>query len=400
MSRDIESPSRLREGLGEGGELSSLRASRLSFPPLLAEKLRASACDFVVTGGGGWIGQAALEMLESTLGDDTAGRVAVFGSSNRDLQLRSGRALPCRELRHIGAIGAKPKLFIHCAFLTKEKTLDRSIDSFVAANQKISDLVAAAVEASDVRGLFIPSSGAVYKKSEKSPPPLGGGLGGGCSPQATKVHACGTNPPPNLPRPRLFAEPPRGEETNHILDDDLQANAYGVMKIADEKRFAALTAKKSIPFCMPRLFNLSGPFINKHESYALASMIKNVLAGQPIAIRAAHRVVRSYIHVADFLSLAMALLLDPPPGEPQVFDTAGDDVLEMGDLADHIRKALGHPGLAIERPPRIKGRDDVYVGDGEIMRHLMQIKGLRLHTMESQIRDTALYLGAIPPRGS
>jgi UDP-glucuronate decarboxylase len=318
--------------------------ARLSFPPELARKLRESPCDVVVTGGGGWIGRAALEMLDGALGDDLLARVFVFGSRDRDLRLRSGRALPCRELIHIEAIGSRPAYFVHCAFLTKDRLADQSVESFIASNRAIGDLVAAAIEKSDARGLFMPSSGAVYKKG------------------------------------------------THDLDNDAQANAYGVMKIADEKRFSALAAAKKTPLCLPRLFNLSGPFINKHDLYALASMIGDALTGGPIRIRAAHRVVRSYIHVADLATLGFSMLLDPQPGDRPVFDTAGGEALEIGDLAALVLKALGRAGQATLRPPLVEGNEDVYVGDGRAMRAMMRARGLPLRGMEQQIRDTAEYM--------
>lgn len=319
-------------------------SGRLSFPEQLAVKISQSPCGFVVTGGGGWIGQATLEMLESALGDALPDRVSVFGSSNRDLVLRSGRTLSCRELKHISAIKKAPTFFVHCAFLTKDRLADQSVESFIAANKDISDTVAMALEASDARGLFVPSSGAVYKKGTRA------------------------------------------------LDDDLQKNAYGVMKVADEKRFVDLAARKNMPLCMPRLFNLAGPFINKLEIYALASMIGAVLRGEPISIRASHNVVRSYIHVADLVTLAFSMLLEPQADDQAVFDTSGAESLEMQELAERVREALQRPDLAIQRPDRVDGRDDIYVGDGRVMKNMMQARGMVLTPMVQQIRDTASFI--------
>lgn len=319
-------------------------SGRLSFAQGLAEKIAASPYDFVLTGGSGWIGQATTEMLESVLGDALTQRLSVFGSSDRVLNLRSGRALPCRELKHIEELDARPKIFIHCAFLTKDRLSDQSVENFVAANNAISDRVAAAVEKSDARGFFAPSSGAVYQKN------------------------------------------------THVLEQDVQRNAYGVMKIADEKRFLDLAQKKKIPISLPRLFNLSGPFINKHELYALASMIKAVQDGLPIVIRAPHRVVRSYVHVADLVSLAFSMLLDPKPDDEPVFDTAGEDNLELGELASAIREALGQTQLNIERPQPVDGKDDIYVGEASSMRRMMLDRGFNLIPLRDQIRGTADFM--------
>jgi nucleoside-diphosphate-sugar epimerase len=318
--------------------------NRLSLPPFLFERLQSTAYEFIITGGGGWIGQAALEVLDSAFGDNLGKRVAVYGSCDRTLSLRSGRTVACRELKHIAAANADPKIVLHCAFLTKDRLQDQTVENFVAANEKICDMVASALEKADLHGLFIPSSGAVYKKGTRE------------------------------------------------LDGDLQANAYGVMKIRDELRFTRLASSKNVPLCMPRLFNLAGPFINKLDTYALASMIKCVMANKPIKISAAHHVVRSYVHVADLLALAFAMLLEPNTDDTPVFDTAGDDILEMADLAAHVRKSLDRPDLPIERPPMIKGNEDIYVGDNKIMKRQMQGRGIDLRRTDEQIRDTAAFM--------
>lgn len=336
-------------------------AGRLEFPRALAEVLRASPCEIVITGGGGWIGQAALEMLESALGDDVLKRVSVFGSSARDLTLRSGRTIPCLALEHIRVLEAGPKLFFHCAFLTKDRLLGQSVDAFIAGNTVISDCVAAAIERSDARGIFMPSSGAVYKKG-------------------TCVLREGSAVPATAPA--------------YVLDDDMQANPYGVMKHQDEERFLQIAKQKNIPACIPRLFNLSGPFINKIELYALASMIASCMNGKEIIIRAPHRVFRSYIHVADLVSLGFAMLLNSKTDDVPVFDTAGEEVVELTALAEKIHEVLEQPQIPITRPDIVTDKDDVYIGNSKPFNQMMDHHGLTLRSIDVQIRDTAAYLAS------
>lgn len=320
-------------------------APRLSFQPEIAAKLAAFDGVIVITGGGGWIGQAVLEMLEGALGTALPDRVAVFGSSARDLTLRSGTAIGCRLLDDLAAWRpAKPVLLVHCAFLTKDRLADQSVESFVAANQAISNIVAAFAEAVDLRGLFMPSSGAVYKKG------------------------------------------------THVLDDNMQANAYGVMKQRDEERFLAIAHKKKAPACVPRLFNLAGPFINKLDIYALSSMIVAALRNEPIVIRAAHKVVRSYIHVQDLVRLAFAMMLSPLPDDVPVFDTVGDCMVEVGELAERIKTVLGREQAVVTRPPVNNAMEDVYVGSGADFARMMQARRQGTASLEQQIRDTVNFV--------
>jgi len=292
------------------------------------------------------MGSNILEALDEALGDDIAKRVGVYGSRARLLHLRSGRVLPCRAIEALAEEGAGEKIFFHCAFVMRERVSEMGVEAYCAANARLRSLVVEALGACTLRGLFVPSSGAVYKKG------------------------------------------------THVLDDDRATNPYGVSKREDERVFADLAG--SAPLCLPRVFNLSGPSINRIESYALASMIEAVLADRPISIRAAHRVVRSYIHIRDLVALGLSMLLRPQKDDVASFDTAGDDVLELADLAERVRAELGAPDLPILRPPFAKGElDDVYVGEGVVFARLMRAHGLRLRPMAEQIRDTADYLAGL-----
>ena len=339
---------------------AAFSGGRMRFPETLAEQLRDNPCEIVLTGGGGWIGQATLEMLDDALGGALPARLRVFGSNARDLQLRSGKKIPCQSLEQIQSVGKGAKLFFHCAFLTKDRLQDQSVDAFIAGNKAISHVVASAIDACDARGLFMPSSGAVYKK-------------GTCIQRESSAPNGATAPA-------------------YVLDDDLQANPYGVMKRQDEERFIKLAALKKMPVSIPRLFNLAGPFINKIELYALASMITSCRSGQGITIRAPHRVFRSYIHVADLVTLGFDMLLNPRSDDVAIFDTAGEVTLELSELAYAIRKVLDKPDTVIHRPEVVMDKDDRYVGQAEQFSRMMRSHGLTMRDINVQIHDTAEYL--------
>lgn len=314
-----------------------------SLPSPLAEALRQTSSTLVVTGGGGWIGRNILEILDPVLGDAMDARVHAFGSKNRPLTLRSGRTIDCRSLDALENETGGEKIFFHCAFMTRDRVADTNLDEYIETNERLSSIVAKAVRHCDLRGFFMPSSGAVYRSG------------------------------------------------THTLDTNIKANPYGLLKQKDEQKFLSLAGKA--PACIPRVFNLSGAFINKTDTYAIASMIKAALASQPITIRAAHRVVRSYIHVLDLLSLALSMLLAPKEGDVAIFDTKGAESLELSDLAELIRAVLQKPHLPIKRPlMNPAATADVYVGQAEPMTRLFASHGLRLHSMPQQIRDTADYL--------
>jgi nucleoside-diphosphate-sugar epimerase len=181
-------------------------------------------------------------------------------------------------------------LFLHFAYLTRDKVSTQNLDDYISGNRHISSTVMHAMRHIGCAGLFMPSSGAVYTK-------------------------------------------------DRMIDADMQANPYGVLKYEDEVAFSKLANELNCTAVIPRVFNLAGPFINKTEHYAISSMIRAVLSNQSISIRAAHAVVRSYTHVGDIISLALALMMNKNIKQ-HIFDTAGEKNVELSELAQEIIMVL------------------------------------------------------------
>ena len=297
---------------------------RLRFSPSVAEALRASALPVVVTGGSGWLGRASLEMLDAALGSTFAERVRVFGSSERELLLRSGRAVRVLPLPRIREVPATPSLILHFAFLSRDRLSELTSEAFLAGHERIGQLVEAATRRSRAPAILVPSSGAIHGN-----------------------------------------------------------DAYAVAKRRQEECFRGSGAR----VVAPRIHNLAGPFINKPEHYALASIVRAVLAGDVVRLRAGHPVVRGYVHVRDLLDLCAALLLDRRASEP---------TLEIGELAERVEAVLGAPRVRVERPPPDGRPPDVYSGDPRPLMAYAARYRIRLAPLDEQIRDTAAYLAEEP----
>lgn len=294
----------------------------------IAAALAAEPVPIVLTGGGGWLGQATLDLLDRAIGPALPQRVRVYGARARLLPLRSGRSVACHALPALADYAGPPPLLLHYACLTKDRVGGLGAAAFLAGNADIRDAVAAHVERCGTRGIFLPSSGAVYG-----------------------------------------------------------ADPYGAAKRLDEARFAALAA--GAPFVLARVFNLAGPFINKPERYALADFLLALIGRRRIDIRAAGLVFRSYTHVEDLLLLALGALL---LADGARFDTAGEITIELEALAHRAASLLGCPDVPISRAVPDGRADDVYVGDGTAMRALAAGLGLPLRGLDAQILDTAAYL--------
>lgn len=231
----------------------------------LAGRVRARVIDddrrIIVAGASGWIGRTVLSLLHEALGPTAfARRVACFGSSEKVVRLINGSQVRQLALSSLPDISAQPSLFFQLAFLTKDKVEGMDAALYVAENCRISQDALAVVNAVGVDRVFIASSGAVR-----------------------------------------FVE-----DASAAFDLRL----YGGLKREEEEMFAAWAHAPggSRRVAIGRIFSVSGPFINKLQTYALACFINDALAGRPISVMARQPVFRSYVAVRDIVELALSCL--------------------------------------------------------------------------------------------
>jgi nucleoside-diphosphate-sugar epimerase len=305
---------------------------RLVAPVRLA--LQAADWPIIVTGAGGWLGQAALAALAEALGEAMPSRVLAFSTTPGLL----AQGIAARPYASLAALSTPPALVLHFAFRTKGYAAE---PDYVATNRALSAVMQGYLARNGARGLFVPSSGAVY-------------------------------------------------------GPDLAADPYGALKYEDELAFAALAQRLGFPAVIARLFNLAGPYMNNLTGYALACIITDILRGGPITLRAAKPVWRSYTHVGDVLDIALDLLLQGL--SPPVFDSAGEEAVEIGELARRASRLLAGAELPITRPEGWEaGAPDRYLGDRAAYAAAAAQAGVKPRTLETQIRDTAAYIRAVAP---
>ncbi|MGE4481371.1 NAD-dependent epimerase/dehydratase family protein [Acidocella sp.] len=280
----------------------------------------------VVTGAGGWLGQAALEIAHQS-----GAEIHAFGSRPREHRFLDGTTVSVLPLSSLDMQELSGALVLHMAFLTREHAARMDEADYIAANRTISEFVAGFIKRNGARGVFVPSSGAVY-----APPP----------------------------------------------------NPYGVCKLEDEGRFTMLGSMLSIPTVIIRIFNLAGPFINKQKSYVLSCILNDLLAGRPVTLNAAHPVWRGYAHVNDVLNVALGLLL--AGHSPLVFDSWGEPV-EISALAARAAQ-VAQRELVLQRPEWRNGASDYYMGDEKAYLSHTASLNLTPSALEKQIRDTMVYL--------
>lgn len=311
--------------------------------PELAQRLKQSPFNVVLTGGGSWLGQASLLVLENAFGSDLVSRVSVFGSHARPLRTPAGTQIESRALGEIKMLPEGSYLFLHYAFVTKSHVSEQPLVEYIRLNEAIADLVEETARRVGAKGFFLPSSGAVYCKDGS-------------------------------------------------LQENVEASPYGFMKLKDELRFQRMCEEITCAYAPLRVFNVAGPCVNNVPAFVLSSIIDDVLHGMPVKLRATAPVFRSYVHVIDLIELVLSALLTSAWGVAEVFDTAGEDVIEVGDLARLITTLMGMPGYPIERPPLHNEPVDRYVGDRTAFARHADDLGITLRPLRSAILDTVADL--------
>jgi UDP-glucuronate decarboxylase len=261
----------------------------------------------------------------------TARGAEVVGFASR------ARTVDGHELRPLADLPGVPHdVLLHYGYATRDRAQEMSVIDYVTANVTVTEIVLEALRRQRPRAMFYSSSGAAAQ--------------------------AGT----------------------------LAENPYAVLKRHDELIFRSAVRDIGGRCAVARVFNVGGPWMSK--AFALASLIEQVIAGGPVVVQAPHPVRRSYVDVEDLAALAVALA-EGGPAEV-MFDTAGHEVVELGDLAARVTRVMGHADMPVDRSWDPAAPADDYVGDGELMHALAAEHGVALRGLDEQIARTADWLGS------
>lgn len=303
----------------------------------LADWLALPPSRVAVVGASGWIGMALVDRLLAALPSPDMPKLKLIGSAARAMQV-AGRLLAVEPLAG-AALGEGEWLVVNAAIVGADR-LGGDWDRTRAANDAVLAQVLAVAGTAPTRRLVHLSSGAVGR-------PVG---------------------------------PSR--------------QAYAQMKAAHERTVADWAGTHGRSLLMPRVFNLGGPYINHAGDYALGDFILQAWRTRKIVVGAAHPVFRNFVHVLEMTDVVLDMALDADPG-PQVFDVAGGEVVELGDLARVVGDALGMADIEVERPAPSQRAADWYVGDGAAYQAALSRAGMTPVPLARMVADTAAYMRAV-----
>jgi len=293
-------------------------------------------CGVAIVGATGWVGRAMVHAVLAAAPDLPPGRLRLFASARRPLTM-AGHALKIENMEAGAALEPGRWLVVHAGVIggdaSREGEIRRRNDELL---DRVMDLAAQA----DTERLVVVSSGAAGFASE---------------PPAPKA-------------------------------------AYAWMKREHEDRVGDWSCKAGVRTLVPRIFNLGGPYMTFAPNYALGDFILRLSRDRHLSISAPHPVFRSYVHVLEAARTLLDMAVDQrEDGEP--FDVIGDRIVELGELANHVKLGLGAPDAEIVRPAPVDGID-WYVGDGRRYQTALFKAGRNPTPLTTIVRDTIHYLHA------
>ena len=312
----------------------------LSFSSAVTEILQSDSRQIIVTGATGWLGMASLSMLSDAMGAEFDKRVTAYGAAEKRIVLRDRqiRILPLSEL---SSNKCKMPLLLHLAFITRERTKDMSSLDFMRRNIEISETVEKFANLSRPSGLFLPSSGAVHLE---------------------------------------------------MGDDPRLTNPYGFLKFQDENTFGSMFPNLD-KAAIIRIFNISGPFLHKSDTFALSKILKEIEQSGVVRIESDYYVRRSYVYVGEVVELAFQIMLGLVNSPNTPFDTRGSEVIEIEELAARCIKVLGKMNIRIERPEIDSSKiENSYVGSEEPISSIYANAKLKRMNLNQQIELTNKFL--------
>lgn len=132
---------------------------------------------------------------------------------------------------------------------------------------------------------------------------------------------------------------------------------YAKAKLQAERAIFHLGSSHGISVAVARCFAFVGPYLPRDQHFAVGNFLADAIAGRTIRVRAAHPVIRSYLHADDLAEWLLAIADDASPSCP-VYNVGSDEAVEIKDLAKQIGDLFG---VRVDCPIAVPTPIDRYV---------------------------------------
>ena len=116
------------------------------------------------------------------------------------------------------------------------------------------------------------------------------------------------------------------------LNESKNSSLYGALKLEQEDRIQAMAQEVDAQVSVCRIFNLSGSFIGKLETFALSNFLSSAHVNQKIEVHSRVLTTRRYCDTEELIELIVTMQKEEIS---QNFDSGGYEI-ELRDLANLV----------------------------------------------------------------
>lgn len=287
--------------------------------------------NIIITGSNGWISQNFISKLKELNIDSNIYLV------NRKTGLDYLKDIKKKNLHNI--------FLIHNSFVRAEKISSKlGIENFMSESSKNLDLIIDFLNGSDVKGIFYPSSGSVYKIRKK--------------------------------------------------DNELYS-IYADQKLKEEKIFEQFSKSKDIVCVIPRIFSSIGPHMNNPNFFPLSSFIIQALKDKKISIESTANNIYSFCFLENLTELALKIMFENKIVKTHQFDAVNIN-LSLLEQATTVANILKVEKKDISYNFNMTHAVEKYTGNGDsykklLKQHMVSNKTLNVY-VEKVINDIKINL--------
>jgi nucleoside-diphosphate-sugar epimerase len=290
----------------------------------------------VVFGASGWLGRECISLLSNTLKNNFSSTVTLIGSTNKTIQVN-------KQNYHVISIDSpvlqsNVDLIINLAFITQEKLEKFGAEQYINLNQELRKKIHNFIYESKPKYVYYSSSGAA--------------------------------------------------DTDFIAETKNESKKiYGYLKLDSETELIKLSQDLNFNLLINRIWSVTGLQIQDYSKYAIGNFISQALSTKKIEIKSNSQILRTYIDAEDLLQVCFNELLI---NKFSLLNSGGFQTT-LFDLASLILNIVGSATSPISSTIEKQPGDD-YVSKDFKLNELALIQGLKLQSLEKQIRNTLLAI--------
>jgi len=292
----------------------------------------------VVFGASGWLGRECVSLLSKNLENNFFSKVILIGSSSKTIKVnkKNYHIIPIDNLGR----QANVDLVIDLAFITAEKLEKLGASQYVHLNQELREKVHNFIYESKPRYVYYSSSGAAdldFINETKS--------------TSKKI--------------------------------------YGELKLSSEIELKKMAQDLDFNLLINRIWSVTGLQMQDYSKYAIGNFISQALSTNKIEINSNGQILRTYIDAEDLLQVCFNELFI---NKFSVLNSGGFQTT-LFDLASLILKIAGSSTSPISSSIEKQPGDD-YVSKDFKLNELALIQGVKLQSLENQIRNTLMAVNS------